>query len=174
MTQFKWMDGIMQLRLDVQSGGQQTMWSERLWSCRTTVATEIDSWVEKTGVHTRLVGWRGSLPPNQRWLHTCSVIQSCPTWSVAQSCLTLCNPMDCSPPGSSVHGILQARILEWVAISSSRGSSQPWDWTSVSCIAGRFFTIWDTREAPNILAKVTPKTTVLPSLPRLHNHQLKS
>ena len=43
--------------------------------------------------------------------------------SVAQSCLTLCDPMDCSPLGSSVHGILQARILEWVAISSSRGSS---------------------------------------------------
>ena len=42
---------------------------------------------------------------------------------VAQSCLTLCNPVDCSPPGSSVHGILQARILEWVAISFSRGSS---------------------------------------------------
>ena len=46
---------------------------------------------------------------------------------VAQSCLTLCDPMDCSPPGSSVHGILQARILEWVAISFSRGSSQPTD-----------------------------------------------
>ena len=48
--------------------------------------------------------------------------------------------MDCSPPGSSVHGILQARILEWVAISSSRESSQPRDRTQVSCIAGRFFT----------------------------------
>ena len=46
---------------------------------------------------------------------------------VAQSCLTLCDPMDCSPPGSSVHGILQARILEWVAMPSSRGSSQPRD-----------------------------------------------
>ena len=59
--------------------------------------------------------------------------------SVAQSCLTLCDPMDCSPPGSSVHGIFQARILEWVAISSSRGSFWPRDWTCVSCIAGRFF-----------------------------------
>ena len=46
---------------------------------------------------------------------------------VAQSCLTLCDPMDCSPPGSSVHGILQARTLEWVAMPSSRGSSQPRD-----------------------------------------------
>ena len=60
-----------------------------------------------------------------------------------QSCLTLCNPMDCSLPASSVHGILQARILEWVAMPSSRGSSWPRDQTHVSCvscIAGRFFT----------------------------------
>ena len=56
-----------------------------------------------------------------------------------------CNPMDCSPPGSSVHGISQARILEWVAIPFSRGSSWPRDWTYVSCIAGRFFTVWATR-----------------------------
>ena len=65
---------------------------------------------------------------------------------VAQSCLTLCDPVDCSPPGSSVYGILQARILEWVAISFSRGSSQPRDWTRVSCIAGRCFILWATRE----------------------------
>ena len=70
---------------------------------------------------------------------------------VTQSCLTLCDPMDCSPPGSSVHGILQARILEWVAIPFSRGSSQPRDGTQVSCIAGRFFTIWATREAHTII-----------------------
>ena len=54
---------------------------------------------------------------------------------VAQSCLTLCDPKDSSPPGSSVHGILQARILEWIAIPFSRGSSWPRDWTRVSCIA---------------------------------------
>ena len=66
---------------------------------------------------------------------------------VAQSCPTLCDRMDCSPPGSSVHGILQARILEWVAMPSPRGSSQPKDRTQVSCIAGRFFTIWATKEA---------------------------
>ena len=59
-------------------------------------------------------------------------------------------PMDGSPPGSSVHGILQERVLEWVVISSSRGSSQPRDWTLVSCITGRFFTIWATREAPKM------------------------
>ena len=67
---------------------------------------------------------------------------------VAQSCLTLCNPIDCSPPGSSVHGILQARILEWVAISFSRGSSRPRNQTRVSCTAGIVFIIWATREAP--------------------------
>ena len=59
-----------------------------------------------------------------------------------RSHLTFCHPMDCSPPGSSVHGILQARILEWAAISFSRGSSWPRDQTRVSCIAGRFFTVW--------------------------------
>ena len=53
--------------------------------------------------------------------------------------------MNYSPPGSSVHGILQARILGWVAISFSRGSSQPREWTRVPCIAGRFFTLWATR-----------------------------
>ena len=65
-----------------------------------------------------------------------------------QSCPTLCDPMECSPLGSSVDGILQARILEWVAISFSRGCSQPRDWTQVSCTAGRCFNLWDTREAP--------------------------
>ena len=65
---------------------------------------------------------------------------------VAQSCPTLCDPMDCSPPGSSVSGMLQARILEWVAMPSSRGSSQCRDQTWVSCIAGRFFMIWATGE----------------------------
>ena len=65
-----------------------------------------------------------------------------------QSCLALCNPIDCSPPGSSVRGILQARILEWVAILFFRASSWPRDGTRVSCIAGEFFTCWATREAP--------------------------
>ena len=66
---------------------------------------------------------------------------------VAQSCPALRNPMDCSPPGSYVHGIVKARILEGVAIPFSRGTSQPRDPTQVSCIAGRFFTIWAMREA---------------------------
>ena len=59
---------------------------------------------------------------------------------------TLCDPMDCSLPGSFVHGIFQARILEWVAISFSRGSSRPRNQTCTSCIAGEFFTHWAIRE----------------------------
>ena len=65
---------------------------------------------------------------------------------VAQWCLTLCDPMGCSLPGFSFHGIFQARIPEWVAISLSRKSSWPTDWTWVSCIVSRRFTVWATRE----------------------------
>ena len=60
----------------------------------------------------------------------------CYCYLFTKSCPTLCHPMDYSPPGFSVHGISQARILEWVAISFSRGSSQPGEWTQVSCFAG--------------------------------------
>ena len=87
------------------------------------------------------------------WL--CSNLESniflfhCIMWrsEVAQSCVTLYNPTDCSFPGSSVHGIFQARVLEWLAISFFRGSSWPRIWTRVSHIAGRCFTLWATREA---------------------------
>ena len=77
----------------------------------------------------------------------------CPACVCAKllQCLTFCNPMDYSPSGSSVHGILQARILEWVSLTSSRGSSQPRGWTHVSCVSciGRqFFTIGATWEFP--------------------------
>ena len=71
---------------------------------------------------------------------------------VAQSCPTLCDPMDCNLPGFSVHGILQARVLEWVAISFFRGSSWPKDRTRVSHIVGRRFNLWATREAPKLCA----------------------
>ena len=70
---------------------------------------------------------------------------------VSQSCPTLCDPMNCNLPGSSVHWILQARILEWVAVSFSRESSQPRDQTQVSRIAGGFFSIWTAQEACNHL-----------------------
>ena len=76
-------------------------------------------------------------------------------WSeVSQSCLTLCHPMDYSLLGSSVHGIFQARILEWVAISFSRGTSWPRDQTWVSLIVGRRITIWATCNAMDCQARV--------------------
>ena len=72
-----------------------------------------------------------------------------------------CDPMDCSLPGSSVHGILQERILKWVVISFSRGSSQPKNQTWVSCIAGRFFTDWATREAQLLKMQRISDATIL-------------
>ena len=77
-------------------------------------------------------------------MHVCSLTQSCPT---------LCDPMAYSPPGFSVHGIFQARILEWVAISYSRGSSWPRDRTWVSCLVGRLFST----EPPGKLPKINIK-----------------
>ena len=77
-------------------------------------------------------------------------------WSeVTQLCLTLCDPMDCSPPGSLVHGIFQAWILEWVAIPFSRGSSRPRDRTQVSRIVSRRLTVWATREAPDHISSTS-------------------
>ena len=85
-----------------------------------------------------LQGWLNGLHPQSQ---TCVHAQSCPT---------LCNPMCCNLPGSSIHGIIPGRILEWVAISSSRGSSQPRDWTHVSCVSGigrRVLYHWATGES---------------------------
>ena len=88
---------------------------------------------------------------------------------VTQSCLTLCDHMDYSLPGSSVRGILQARILEWVAISFTRGSSRPRLHTWVSCIAGSFFTVWATREAQKYIQCV--KTVIHSNL--MYEHHLE-
>ena len=74
---------------------------------------------------------------------------------VLKSCPTLCHPMDCSPQGSTVHGIFQARILEWVAISFSRGSPQPRNRTCVPCIDRQIFYHWATRGAPDFLLDFT-------------------
>ena len=87
---------------------------------------------------------------------------------VTQSWPTLCNPMGCSPPCSSVHGIFQARVLEWVAISFSRGSSQPRDRTQISCVAGRRFTAWAIREAwskwSKRITKISQKQSIFETL----------
>ena len=82
------------------------------------------------------------------WMNQCIELKS--ESEVTQSCLTLCDPMNYNLSGSSVHAIFQARILEWVAISFSRRSSQPRDWTQGSCIAGRCFTVWTTKEVQNV------------------------
>ena len=89
----------------------------------------------RSGMCCRRVNWRSS------FLLQCCVVL------VPQLCPSLWNPVNCSLPGSSVHGILQARILKWVVIPFSRRSSQPRDRTRVSCITGGFFTVWATREA---------------------------
>ena len=88
---------------------------------------------------------------------------ACVHAKLLQSCLTLCDPMDCSPPGSSVHGIFHARILEWVAMPSSMGYSQPIDQTPVSCTAGGFFTA-------EPLGKLSSCLQGPPLLPRQHGN----
>ena len=91
------------------------------------------------GSNSHLLLWQAdSLLPSHLGSHVCIC---------AKLSQTLCKPVDYSQKGSSLHGILQARILEWVAISLSRGSSQPRDQTWVFHVAGRHFTIWATREA---------------------------
>ena len=80
----------------------------------------------------------------------------------------LCNPMDCSLTGSSIHGIFQARILEWVAISFSWGSSRPRDRTQVFCVSGRLFTIWGTRETLQLHAAAAAAKS-LQSCPTLYD-----
>ena len=90
---------------------------------------------------------------------------------VTQSCPTLCDPMNCSLPGSSIHGILQARVLEWVAISFSRGSSRPRDRTWVSCIVGRCFTIWATREVSAVATFNQLFSSVVSQDSNIYNHR---
>ena len=91
--------------------------------------------------------WESEAPCNiELFFLGTDLLLPCMCVLVTQSCLTLHELMGYSPPGSSVHGIFQARIPEWVAIPFSRGSSQPRDRTLFSFIAGGFFTIWATRE----------------------------
>ena len=88
--------------------------------------------------------------PTEKTNKKCAFLNLATRWSViasvSHSVVSNCHTMDCSPLGSSVRGISQARILEWVATSFCRGSSTPRDLNRVSCTAGRFFTIWATRQ----------------------------
>ena len=110
-------------------------------SCKPTPGTMggLMIWVDQCKYHILISP--EPHPQTTGWMHACSV---------AQSCLTLCDSMDYSLPGSSVHGIFQARILEWVAISSSRGSFSPRDWTHISCIGRRILYNWATWEASRV------------------------
>ena len=106
--------------------------------------------VQKLGAQLHIsLGWtliqRSSM--GEKWKHNINESES----EVTQSCLTLCDPMNCNLSGSFVHGIFQARVLEWIAISISSGSSRPRSRTPVSHITGRSFTIWVTREAQNYI-----------------------
>ena len=98
----------------------------------------------KEQCHTILHPYHGTL-----WMNPESINKRYESESeVAHSCPTLCDLMDCSLPGSSVHGVFQARVLEWFAISFSRESSHPRDRTQVSCIVSRCLTVWATRDDP--------------------------
>ena len=119
-------------------------------------ASAIHSWgdgrVESGNPLTKLLLWS-----NITVMETTASISWAPTleyalytvkYKVSQPCPALCSPMDCSLPGFSVHGILQARILEWVDVSFSRGFSHPREQTQISHIVGSFFTVWATNKSP--------------------------
>ena len=114
--------------------------------------------LEKTLMLGKTEGGRRRGWQRMRWLDGITelgcmwVWADCGSWwsEAAQKYPTLCDPTDCSLPGFSIHGIFQTRVLEWVAISFSRGSSWPRNWTWVSCIAGRRLTLWATREAQGV------------------------
>ena len=98
---------------------------------------------------SKLAGLGFCFPPNLMYLnHSLPCLEWVSEWvKVAQLCPTLCIPMDCSPAGSIFHGVLQARILEWVVIPFSRRSFPHRDWSQVSRIGSEFLTISTTREA---------------------------
>ena len=122
-----------------------------------------------------LVDYRYSVVQQMPRAYSSCLTETVSEWvsEVAQSCPTLCDPMNCSLPGSSLHGILQARVLEWVAISFSRGSSRPRDRIPVSCIPGRRFNLWATTEAhlPFIYSP-SPSTASTWQLPLTHSKNL--
>ena len=110
--------------------------------------------IQKASFHDKILSnnaWSIMKPNQTRTLNIHGISLNYRKKVKLPSRVQLCNPMDCSLSGSFVHGIFQARILEWVAISFSRGSSWPRDWTWVSSTAERLFTVWATREAKRII-----------------------
>ena len=143
--------------------GFQGLWlSTREWGtdpCGPPLCGGCPAWryTSKAGRRAEGQGYILSSDPSELWGWSCPKsghyqdlsrvsFEECMFAKSLQSYLTLCDPMDCSPPGSSVQGILPARTLERVDITFSRGSFWPREWTLVSHIAGRFFTVWATRK----------------------------
>ena len=139
--EFEWTPGV--------GDGQGGLACCDSWCCKESDATEQLDWTElrhsMVTVHGMVTSRTQVLSYSRidnRWIMDSYVVwvPVCVRAQLLQLHQTLCDPMDCTPPGSSVHGILQARILEWVAMPFSRGHSWPRDWIHVFCIAGRFFT----------------------------------
>ena len=138
-------------------------WKDLLWVWLRVISLGFSSSLRGTHFNSDLTGtcsWsilylipcHGYLPTfsiGRSLSHQCSSSEGCMCVLVAQQCLILCDPMDCSPPGSSVHKILQARILEWATSLFSRKSSQPRNLTWLSLSAGRFLTVWAASEGPS-------------------------
>ena len=126
----------------------EVVWVLGVFTWRVLIAC-IWYWVLRQ--RNRWVSWfekHLSLSPlHQMYLDTLIRVCTCVYVLVTQSCPTLCGSIDCSSAGSSVHGILQVRVLEWIAVPFSGGSYPPRKWTRVSHITDRFFAIWVTREA---------------------------
>ena len=146
------------LRMEGRPGFQNTHWCSLGWGSKHHGSFSLPlSRSQRSAVRQTILllsrGW-GKIKTLSSFEHcVCVCVCVC---EVPQSCPTLCHPMDCSLPGFSVHRILQARILEWVAISFSRASSRPRDRTQVFCTAGRVFTAWATRVGPNIVDSFYP------------------
>ena len=112
-------------------------------SSQTAIRTVHIPFISPWSVILWFLATQGGLNLSPVCVCVCVCVCMCVSCSVMSNS---CDLMNCSPPGFFVHGISQARILEWVSIPFSRGSSQPRDWTQVSRIAGRFFIIWATRQ----------------------------
>ena len=120
-------------------------WRRSRWTWSISLSTDTSGIHLQTQKCMQNTSWEGTGVTDQR-----NRIYSDSDSEITQSCPILCDPMDSSQPSSSIYGIFQARILEWAAISFSRGSSRLRDWTQVSHIVGRHFTVWATREGQRI------------------------
>ena len=123
-------------------------WTEKYKHCMTSlICGSPKSKIQNTKPNTQIqrIDWRLSEAGAEGWGKMSERERESES-EAAQSCPSLCNPLNCSLSSASVHGIFQARVLEWVAISFSTGSSPPRDRTQVSHIGGTHFTVWATRE----------------------------